>query len=129
MNTGLRKPVGIKKSEKDQGVFIRSDLKWEDQINYASNKANRVLGMLKKTFISRDSELWKKLYTSLVRPHLEYAVQVWNPNLERDIKKIEKVQERAARIPISMKKLGGYEDRLDVWGLTKLSDRRIRGDL
>ena len=49
--------------------------------------------------------------------------------MERDIKKIEKVQERAARIPISMKKLGGYEDRLDVWGLTKLSDRRIRGDL
>ena len=44
-------------------------------------KANRMLGMLKKTFESRDPKLWKELYVSLVRPHLEYAVQAWNPHL------------------------------------------------
>ena len=38
-------------------------------------KANRILGMLKKTFESRDPKLWIELYVSLVRPHLEYVVQ------------------------------------------------------
>ena len=76
-----------------------------DQANYAASKANRVLGILRKTFISRDSQLWKNLYTSLVRPHLEHAVPVWNPYLEGDISTIENVQERAARIPTSLRGL------------------------
>ena len=92
MSIGERKLIEKTECEKDQGVLIRSDLKWEDQVRYAASKANRVLGMLKKTFMCRDSDLWKKLYISLVRPHLEYAVQVWNPYLAKDIELIEKVQ-------------------------------------
>jgi hypothetical protein len=34
--------------ERDQGSYIRSDLKWVNQVNYAANKANKVLCMLKK---------------------------------------------------------------------------------
>ena len=45
-------------------------------------KANWILGMLKRTFDSRDPELWKDLYVSLLRTHLEYAVQAWNPHLQ-----------------------------------------------
>ena len=41
---------------------------------------------------------------------------------------MEKVQSRATRIPGSMRGLG-YEDRLAVWGITRLVDRRVRGDL
>ena len=32
------------------------------------------------------------LYVQLVSPHLEYAVQAWNPHLEKDNMTIEKVQ-------------------------------------
>ena len=38
------------------------------------------------------------LYTSLVRPHLEYACQVWDPYTERNIDHLEKVQKYALRI-------------------------------
>ena len=69
------------------------------------------------------------MYTSLARPHLQYAVSVWNPYLEGDISSIENVQERAARITTSLRGLKNYEARLDSWGLSKLEDRRIRGDL
>ena len=34
--------------------------------------------MLKRTFESREPKLWKDLYVSLLRPHLEYAGQAWN---------------------------------------------------
>ena len=37
-------------------------------------------------------------YASLVRPHLEYAVPVWNPSLKNDIDKQENVQHRTTRL-------------------------------
>ena len=91
-------------------------------------KANRILDMLKRTFETRIPNMWKDLYVSLVRPHLEYAVQAWNPHLQADIDKVESVQRRATRIPTGFGKLE-YEERLKRLGLTTLKDRRIRGDL
>jgi hypothetical protein len=41
------------------------------------------------------------------------------------IEKIEKVQKRAARIPMEFRNLS-YEDMLEKWELTKLSERCIR---
>jgi ribonuclease P/MRP protein subunit RPP40 len=113
--------------EKDQGIFISRDLRWEEQVRHSASKGNRVLGMLKKTFVSRDPDLWKNLYTSLVRPHLEYAVQVWNPYLQKDVDEIERVQHRASRIPENFSNLE-YEERLNKWGISTLRERRERGD-
>lgn len=115
-------------SERDLGIIISSDLSWSEHINSIAAKANKILGMLKRTFISRDSDLWKYLYTSLVRPHLEYAAQVWNPHLKRDIAALERVQRRATKIPYDHRQLS-YEERLKRWNITSLEDRRIRGDL
>ena len=69
-----------------------------------------------------------KLYKSLVRPHLDYAMQVWSPHLEKDKKTIEKVQARATKLIPSLKNLP-YEERLSRLNLTTLEKRRQRGDL
>ena len=92
-------------------MIVANDLKWSEHVDRMVGKANRMLGMLKKTFESRDPKLWKELYVSLVRPHLEYAVQAWNPHLQGEIDKIERVQRRATRIPFGFEKLV-YEERL-----------------
>ena len=57
--------------------------------------AKLVLGMLEKTFVSRDTDIWK-LHVSLVRPHLEYAAQACCPYLVIYIKALEKVQKRVS---------------------------------
>lgn len=122
--------VGLSESEceRDLGVFISNDLRWKRHINEIVSRANRVLGMLVRTFVCRDPDLWKTLYVALVRPHLEYASTIWNPYLRGDISALEKVQERASRIPRALRNMP-YEERLNAWGLTTLETRRSRGDL
>jgi len=43
-------------------------------------KANKILGMIKRTIISRESRLLLSLYKTLVRPHLEYCSSAWSPH-------------------------------------------------
>ena len=91
-------------------------------------KANKILGILIKTFSNRDVDIWKKLYVSLVRPLFEFASTVWSPHLPGDIDMLERVQERASKIPLELRDLS-YEERLKVWGISSLRERRVRGDL
>jgi hypothetical protein len=113
--------------ERDLGIIVTSNLKWNEQCQKAAGEANRVLGMLKKAFVSKESILWKKLYTTYVRPHLEYAIQAWSPYCKRDIKVLEKVQRRATKVPKEIKHLN-YQERCSKLELTSLMERRIRGD-
>ena len=45
--------------------------------------------------VTIDKDTILGLYKSLVRPQLEYCIQVWNPHLKQDMEKLEKVQRRA----------------------------------
>lgn len=59
------------------GVLINEDLTWSSHINEISNKARRMVGLLYRQFYAWTSTpALLKLYTTLVRPRLEYASQV-----------------------------------------------------
>ena len=118
----------VSTKEKDLGVFIDQNMKFSSQINAAVSSANATLGMIRRTVKSRSKNVIIKLYKSLVRPKLEYCVQVWRPYLKKDIDKIERVQQRATKMIKNCKNLS-YEDRLRKTELTTLEDRRTRGDL
>ena len=66
--------------ERDLGVIVQNDFKCSSQCIKAVNTANRVLGMIKRTFSIRDKDIILQLYKSLVRPHLEYIMQC--PSME-----------------------------------------------
>ena len=68
-------------SEKDLGVVISSDLKPSRQCAATAARANRVLGLIKRNFTNFSKDIVLNLYKQLVRPHLDYAVQAWNPFL------------------------------------------------
>ena len=96
---------------------MSSDLKWTTHVSNIASKANKVKGMLVKNFNCRNVDLWKQLYISLVRRHLEFKFSLCNPYPHGDISILEKVQRRASKIPTKLKNLS-YEDRLKIWGIT-----------
>ena len=98
------------------------------QVNNAASKANSMLGLLKSIFQTRDQNIWKKLYSCYVRPQIEFAVPCWSPYAKKDINTLEKVQQRATKIPNSLKNLN-YRLRCNKLQLKTLSNRRLRGDL
>ena len=110
------------------GVLITKDLKVSAQCSRATKMANRVLGMIRRTFTCKDEQTIMHLYKSLVRPHLEYCVQAWCPYLTQDIGMLEKEQRRATKMVYGLRDLT-YEQRLSRLGLTTLETRRLRGHL
>ena len=55
-------------NERDLGVQIDHDLKFDQQVEMVANKANKMLGLIRRSFTYLDGPTMKKLYTSLVRP-------------------------------------------------------------
>ena len=82
----------ITTSEKDVRVIIDNKLSFDKHIAEKINKANSVVRAIRRSFEYLDKDTFKKLYTALVRPHLEYANAVWNPYKKKDITTLEKVQ-------------------------------------
>ena len=90
--------------EKDLGVLTSGTLLWNDQIESCISKANQMLCWISRNLISREKSLMLRVYKTLIRPHLEYCVQLWNPAAEHGnwslILRIESVQRRFKRIII-----------------------------
>ena len=114
--------------EKDLGVLIDCELDFGKHIKEIVNKANRMVGMIKIGFTYLDKDMFMNLYPVLVRPLLEYCVQVWSPNKQKDIDLLEGVQRRATKAVPGLRNMT-YDERLKKLGLLRLEDRRIRGDM
>ena len=121
-------PLKVTEKEKDLGVIISSNGKMGDQAVTAANKASRILGVMRKTFRYFDMKLFKIIYPTFVRPHLEFASAVWNSLSVKDAKRLEGVQRRATKMVTELRGMS-YEMRLKKLGLTSLETRRKRGDL
>ena len=80
------------KQEKDIGVIVDEQLKFKDHMYKKIKKVNNMMGLIRRSFIHMDEEMFLKLYKSLVRPHLEYANVIWYPTKIKDITAIENVQ-------------------------------------
>ena len=110
------------------GVTVDKDLKFNKHIANAVNNANKILGVIKRTFECLDHDTIPTLFKALVRPHLEYANSVWSPRYKKDDIALEKVQRRATKMIKEIKDLP-YGKRLEILKLPSLHYCRKRGDM
>src|SRR6218665_2505909 len=86
------KVLKVSEEERDFGLIMHRSAKPSRQCAEASKKANSTLGMIRRTIVTRDKDKILRLYKTLVRPQLEYCIQVWSPYLQQDMEKLEKVK-------------------------------------
>lgn len=115
-------------AEKDLGVTIDDLMKYHRHTQFVASKANRTLGLIKKSFINISKETFTSLYKTVVRPQIEYGNVIWGPFYSLDQDRVERIQRRATKLVPCIRHLT-YQQRLQALGLPSLKYRRLRGDM
>ena len=80
------KPVELSRSEEETDLRFMVDDKvnFDKHIQQQVNKANSIMGLIRRTYTFLDETSFRNLFQALVRPHLEYAEAVWSPFTKKD---------------------------------------------
>ena len=71
--------------KKDLGVLVDEKLNMTQQCAFAAQKANHILGCITRRVASRLRKVILAPYSALMRPYLEYCVQLWGPQQKEDM--------------------------------------------
>ena len=122
-------PLKHVSSYKYLGVLITSDSMWSSHISKICNRTRRLVGLMYRKFYKySSSETLLKLYTSFIRPHLEYACIAWDPYLKKDITALEDVQKFALKM-CTKSWDQDYQTLLTITNLPSLESRRHQAKL
>ena len=98
-------------AEKDLGVPEDGRLDISQQCAFAAQKANYILGCIKRSVASRVREVMLPFCSALLRPHLECCIQMRSPQYRGAMELLEHIQRRATEMILGMEHLP-CEDRL-----------------
>ena len=98
-------PIKEVTSHKHLGIFFSNDGTWHQHIDYITSKAWTRLNIMRKLKFILDRQSLEIIYTSFIRPVLEYADEVWDNCTQYEINALEKIQIEAARIATGATKL------------------------
>ena len=113
---------------KDLRVIVDNNLAFSYHIAEKVNKANQIMGLIRRTFVFLDKHNFNLLYKSLVRPHIEYGNTVWSPFRKADINLIENIQRKETCFTPEFNKLD-YQERFEKLNLPTLAYRQFCGSI
>lgn len=125
----LGKKIPQRDSLKYLGLHIEATLKWHDHILNTTKKANKVLGLLRRSISEADSRTKLIAVNTVARPILEYASPVWSPYTKSLIGDIDRVHRRSIRWTYKLQKLDSVTETMELHKLQTLHDRRMDCDI
>ena len=84
-------------SAKYLGLNIDKKLTFSTHVDITCKKANSTRAFLQRNFSHCSHKIKEATYKTYVRPIAEYASITWDPNTQRNIRKIEQIQRSSER--------------------------------
>jgi hypothetical protein len=123
-----KQSISVVDSFRDLGVMRCADAQFSTHCHDVIAKANRMCGIIRRTFNSRHRNIMWPAFTSYVLPLLSYCSPVWCPYQQRDVNALEKVQRRYSKRISGLDNVQ-YSERLKSLNSLSLASRRVYADL
>lgn len=108
------------------GVSIDNHLSWAKHIDEISKKVSSGIGVLRRVRDFVDRETLISIYNALIRPHFGYCSEVWD-NLGQGLsKRLQILQNRAARIILNWSNDSPHLEALAALGWVTLETQRVK---
>ena len=86
------------KETKTLGVIIDDQLKWNAHIGNVVTKVSKAIGMIRRMKNIVPQSTLISVYNAIVQPHFDYCSLVWDIGNVYSLEKLQKMQNRAARV-------------------------------
>ena len=109
------------------GVDIDNKLKWTNHIDILiAKRVSSGIGAIKRIrdFVDRDTLI--SVYNALIRPHFDYCSEVWDTLGNGLSNRLQKLQNRAARVVLCISNDIPGSEALDMLGWEPLETRRAK---
>ena len=117
--------IQIKDTVKDLGILASNDLLFKEHMNKIINSSKVIMGMLLRTFSTREKDPMLKMYNTYIKSKMEYCCIVWSPVQQKYINELEKIQKSFTKKINNMEEVD-YHERLKQLNLFSLERRRDR---
>ena len=112
-------------SAKSLGVYVDQNINWECHIENVSKKIACAIGAIKRIRHLTPLNVLVNVYNSLIQPHFDYCNVVWGTCNKGLSEKLQRLQNRAARILMSASYDSNLDDLFRALGWRRLYYRRL----
>ena len=109
MKTSIQPNIFIEKKQikqvykcKTLGIIVDQHLSWNDNTENICKKVTTAIYALRRVKPFVDTDTLISIYNTIVRPHFDYCCEVWDVIGETQSKRLQKLQNRAARVITNM---------------------------
>ena len=119
-------PVKRVKFTKVLGVQIDEYLSWNQHIEYIANKISSGIGAIRTLRAFTDAKTLVLVYNALIQPYFDYCCEVWDTLGKGLSERLQKLQNRAARLIMNLKNEHGQSVLArNSLGWKSLEERRV----
>ena len=110
---------------RDLGIQLQNDGSFDIHIENLVKKVKRLTGWILRSFLNISVQFMKRMWISIIRPHLDYCSQLWAPKEGPKMDKVERLQYFYTGFIPEIRNLS-YEERLKKLKITSLQRRYDR---